>query len=156
VERSPRESPARAVRKVQNVGRLFWFWGPVAALAAGIFYLSSQALPEVIAPGPGFDKVAHFGVYGLLGALLARAFFGTTRMGTVPTIFLAAVLGGLYGVTDEIHQSFVPARSAEVLDAVADAAGSLAGALGYAFVRARWLARGRRKSSATSSPGCSG
>jgi VanZ family protein len=42
----------------------------------------------------------------------------------------AAVLAGsLYGVTDEWHQSFVPGRTPAADDLVADAVGSLAGAL---------------------------
>jgi len=45
-----------------------------------------------------------------------------------------ARLGAVYGITDELHQYFVPSRSAEGLDALADALGSFLGAWLYARV----------------------
>ena len=44
------------------------------------------------------------------------------------------LLATLFGVTDEIHQYFVPGRQADVFDVVADAVGALAGALFVAFL----------------------
>jgi VanZ family protein len=41
---------------------------------------------------------------------------------------LAAVLCALYGVTDEIHQHFVPTRNMDALDMAANALGSAFGA----------------------------
>jgi VanZ family protein len=135
VGRDPGEHAARAVRQVQDVARLAWLWLPPLLLAGAIFYASSRAIPEIIAPGPGVDKVAHFGVFALLGALCARAFLG---MRVRLAWLWGALAAALYGVSDEIHQSFVPSRSAEVLDAVADAAGALAGAAAWSWAAARW------------------
>ena len=44
---------------------------------------------------------------------------------------LAGVFGVLYGTIDEYHQSYIPGRMAEFLDAFADAAGAFAGAAMY-------------------------
>jgi hypothetical protein len=67
----------------------------------------------------GSDKVLHAGAYSVLAALITLATGNP-------------VLGGLlavgYGVTDEIHQSFVPGRFASVGDLVADAIGAALGA----------------------------
>jgi VanZ family protein len=41
----------------------------------------------------------------------------------------AALLGSLYGLTDEFHQRFVPHRSAELGDWAADTLGAALGAL---------------------------
>jgi VanZ family protein len=41
---------------------------------------------------------------------------------------LAVVIGSLYGGTDEFHQSFVPGRTADPLDWVADTLGVALGA----------------------------
>ncbi len=73
----------------------------------------------------GADKVGHAAAYAVLGALLTLA---TGR------VWLALLLATLFGVTDEIHQYFVPGRQADVFDVVADAVGALAGALFVAFL----------------------
>lgn len=96
-----------------------------------IFYASSQsriAGPDVV----GFDKVVHFLVYGLLATLLVRI-PGLRREGRLP-VLLAVVLTSLYGVTDELHQTFTPGRELDVADWIVDTAGALLAATLYA----RW------------------
>lgn len=116
--------------------RRFRAWLPALAWAGTIFFLSSRSsLPEGPELIPGFDKVAHFGAYALLGLLLAHA----VRATGLPLV-AAVALGWLYGASDEWHQSFVPGRSVELLDWVADALGVLAGV--YLFKL--WHARRRR------------
>jgi len=43
-------------------------------------------------------------------------------------VWLVVLAVTLYGILDEIHQYFVPGRSADVYDALADASGALLGA----------------------------
>lgn len=106
-------------------------WLPAMAWAGVIFHLSSQ--PTVPAPSiPGVDKALHFGAYAVLGWLLA---FAADRS-RLP-LAVAVGLGLLYGITDEIHQMYVPGRSPDLLDWVADAAGVAAAT----FLYARRLAR---------------
>ncbi len=50
---------------------------------------------------------------------------------------MGAFLAVAFGVTDEVHQSFVPGRNADLMDLVADALGASLGAV----VAALW---GRR------------
>jgi VanZ family protein len=105
--------------------------------AALIFSLSAQSTvpgPEV----PGIDKVEHFAAYAVLGWLLARA---ADRSALSLAVGLA--LGVLYGASDEIHQMFVPGRSPDVMDWVADAAGVLAATFVYTRLRARRAAARR-------------
>jgi VanZ family protein len=103
--------------------RLF-LWGPVLAHMAFIFFLSSITKVGDL-PGRMSDKAAHFLVYGLLGFLIVRALSGGSLTGmTAMRAITAVVLAGLYGVTDEIHQSFVPGRNPDVLDVVADTLGA--------------------------------
>lgn len=89
-------------------------------LAATIVAESSRVMPEVPGEFPGFDKVAHFGVYGLLGTALLRAPIVWRRRGR---ILLTVCLASFFGATDEWHQYFVPGRSCEFLDWVADTLG---------------------------------
>lgn len=81
-----------------------------------IFFLSSQSRFDFAPTGLwDFDKLIHLAEYGVLAALLLRATH------SVPVSLLTATL---YGVSDEVHQYFVPGRSASVYDALADLAGA--------------------------------
>jgi len=92
-----------------------WAWPAVVAVA--IFVASSRS--QVAAPPvPGFDKIAHFEVYGLFATLLCRVGRGWRSAGW------ALLAASAFGVTDEWHQSFVPGRSVEVADWAADTAGA--------------------------------
>ncbi|MCY3731217.1 MAG: VanZ family protein, partial [Rhodospirillaceae bacterium] len=86
----------------------------------------------------------HAIAYAVLGAAMLRAVTGadSSRI-TVGAVLLAVTLTVAYGLTDEIHQAFVPGRTPELRDLAADALGASAGAaLGWAWsivlaVRAR-------------------
>ena len=103
-------------------------WGPVLTVMGLIFYASSLSDPGV--PANVSDKAAHFLVYGVLGGTLVRALAGgrSARM-TAMRIFASTVLATLYGVSDEIHQMFVPPRTPDWLDVCADAFGAMTGAV---------------------------
>jgi VanZ family protein len=115
-------------------------WIPAATGAIAIFIASAQpgtAYPQLGVPG--VDKLVHFTVYGLLGAACA---FGLTRSCSVRAARMAlaaAAMAAAYGATDEAHQLFVPHRSFDWFDLVADAVGALVGAA----VFARFLTRAR-------------
>jgi VanZ family protein len=103
-------------------------WGAVALYLAFIFVLSSIAHPPELPNGS--DKRLHAALYAGLGMLLARALAGgLTRTVTRGMVVTTTVLSGLYGVSDEIHQIFVPPRQVEVLDVVADTIGGALGAI---------------------------
>ncbi len=78
------------------------------------------------------DKVFHFGVYAILAILAARnlavekPLWSPAKIKTIAILFVC-----LYGVSDEIHQAFVPERYASVWDIFADCAGSIAGCVFY-------------------------
>lgn len=117
---------------------LLWLWLPVALDAALIFYLSSiPRLPSP--PGPFSDKHFHFASYAVLTVLLVRALASARIRNVTGRVAIAAiVLATLYGVTDEIHQMFVPGRTAALDDLAADALGAVAAAgllLAWAIIR---------------------
>jgi len=49
-------------------------------------------------------------------------------------IVLSALSATLYGISDEIHQHFVPSRTADIADMIADVAGSIMGVAGAHFL----------------------
>jgi len=103
-----------------------------AILVAAVIFLASSR-SRVAAPNvANVDKYAHFFVYGLLGTLLVRALGGWRG-----AAWAALALASAYGVTDEFHQSFVPGRSCEVADWVADTSGA-ALAIGLYVLWARY------------------
>jgi VanZ like family len=114
-------------------------WLPVLAYASLIAYLSSQAgggTPrwELLRWLGRHDKVAHTIEYSGLGLLLVRALAGGPREGGwLRHLGLAFLIGTGFGVSDELHQSFVPGREGnDPGDVMADAGGTLLGGLVFA------------------------
>jgi VanZ family protein len=115
-------------------------WAPVLAVCAGIFVASSMpasALPKTLLFS-GQDKVEHGLVYGLLGFLVVRALARRDPRRTVARLVAGAVVFALlFGASDEFHQWFVPGRSVDVFDLLADVTGGLLGGLLAATIAAR-------------------
>lgn len=110
-------------------GRWVSALGPVALYAGLIVYLSSRSrLPSV---GVN-DKIAHFGEYAVLAFLVTRA-LSLLRPSASPRLLalIAIALATAFGVSDELHQHFVPNRDASLYDLMADFAGSVSGAMAY-------------------------
>ena len=103
-------------------------WGLVFVYMAFIFYSSSQPGTGRPLPFPHADKLWHMGIYALLGVLVLNALVaGANRELRSGFCYIAVLVGSLYGVSDEIHQYFVPGRHADILDVLADIAGSCLG-----------------------------
>lgn len=93
---------------------------------AAIFYVSSVPAPPI---PPGTDKPLHGAAYLGLAIVVVRAVAGGLP-GRIDlwTAAIALLVTVGYAVTDEVHQTFVPGRSAEMYDLLADAGGAIAGA----------------------------
>lgn len=105
-------------------------WLPPLLYAAMIFGFSHQ--PTVPASIEIFnDKVLHFVLYAGLGLLVSRALTNAGASNKISRWVMAAVVASAYGLSDEWHQSFVPGRSVELADWLADTAGGAAGAFIY-------------------------
>ena len=104
-------------------------WLPLLLYCLLIFIQSSYPATQSLSSIPHMDKLAHTGAYALLGFLIFRVFQTTRiRKNAVLLVTLSALVSSLYGVSDEIHQYFVPSRSADIADVAADVAGSILGA----------------------------
>jgi VanZ family protein len=117
-------------------------WVAVAlwlALQVTLTSLPGKAIPIGL-PHP-LDWVGHFGLYGGLGALVARA--AVMRGWPVRRLVWAGVLLSVWAALDELHQLFIPDRSAEVGDWLADTVGSSLGLVVGTHLMtsrlARWL-----------------
>ena len=102
-----------------------------ALLYMGLIFVISSF--EVEIPGiqhvPLRDKGIHFIEFAVLGWLCAAASSRTWPSASAwRTATFAVFVSVLWGLSDEIHQAFVPGRSSEVADVIADLLGSMAGA----------------------------
>lgn len=118
----PSDSPSALERVVR--------WIPPLLIAIAIYLGSS--LPPGEVPGRLLvihDKVAHFIEYYVLAGALVPAVRASWRsQGSMIAVAAAVLAATLFGVTDELHQLFVPGRDASAYDLLADAVGAFCGA----------------------------
>lgn len=119
--------------------RPWWRWGFVGGYAACIFVLSSipgHGLPHVSVS----DKMIHVLEFGILAYLLCSALTAHKPHWPSRHVALLSILGTtVYGLTDEFHQWFVPQRSADWLDVLADGLGAILAAFCWFLgQRYRW------------------
>lgn len=112
-------------------------WIPVAAYAGFILYLSVRTFVQPPVSVPHIDKAVHFLLYCGLGFALLWS-LRATRLKYHPRIVaIAAMAALLYGAVTELYQSFLPGRSAQFADLVADGLGGFLGAILAAQVARR-------------------
>lgn len=123
-------------------------WLPAVLTMALIWAVSSIELPELpIARFPLRDKGIHAVEYAGLALFVAHASLRTWPDRARARIAAVAILiTGAWGVLDEIHQAFVPGRSADAADLLADTIGA---AIGTAARLAISIARARVPSPAS-------
>jgi len=86
---------------------------------------------------PYYDKFLHVVAYAVLAAAWVFAFKTghENRPGRVRIFAAALAIAVLYGVSDEYHQMFVPGRSCEAADVLADALGAATGAWAWVAIK---------------------
>ena len=110
------------------------YWLPALTYMAAIFIMSSFPAPEPAKQVPIFFeiKIVHIVEYGILCALIIFALLNTTKAPLGQLLVFAVLLTVLYGISDEIHQSFIPSRTARWQDVVANLTGSSVAAVSFA------------------------
>ncbi len=107
-------------------------WLPLIIYCLAIYIQSDFPSPERIPSFQFSDKVLHFWAYAVMGILFYRAYQTLRFKDNVRKLMLLSVVSAsLYGISDEIHQYFVPFRDADILDAVANTLGALCGVYLY-------------------------
>ena len=119
---------------------------------AAIFFVSALSDPQIGGETP--DYILHAIEYFLLALLLIRLFLASQspqpKKSALASWHQACWLGVMiaisYGITDEIHQYFVPGRNCSLSDVLADSAGTLlaygVASLDYLFLKycRSWIA----------------
>jgi VanZ family protein len=109
-----------------------FYWLPLIVYCLAIYIQSDFPASEHLPSFEFSDKFLHFFAYAVMGVLFYRAYQ------TLPVkddsrrlILLSVVSASLYGISDEIHQYYVPFRDAEILDAIANFLGAICGVTLY-------------------------
>jgi VanZ family protein len=103
---------------------------PAILMAALIFIVSSmEKIPVIELTFRWEDKLLHAIAYAILAFLTSRALYYQNIKSTwrKNAVVLAVVFAALYGISDEIHQYFVPGRMMDFWDFVADVIGGGSG-----------------------------
>jgi VanZ family protein len=108
------------------------FWLPVLLCMSFIFYTSSISGKNIPGLFPYQDIVFHTLNYFLLAYFFARALKNTdTGISSAKLVIFSVIFAFIYGITDELHQAFVPYRMVSALDVFFDTLGGLLGSLSY-------------------------
>ena len=155
---SPRKPPITGSTEVRQQPPAYWrprviiTWAITLAWAGNISFLSTGSfggsvtgwlLKELLSlvhlhlPEPIFEivhflirKLAHCTEYGMFALLLYHSFtFRQPERWNTRSAVSAVFIAGLFSLTDEYHQSFVPGRTASIKDCGIDSFGALAAML---------------------------
>jgi VanZ family protein len=130
--------------------RTFLWWAPVVIWAGVIFYMSTGTFGTPLSDrllrdllgilhlevsqhtfgllAFGFRKLGHFTEYGIFAIFLYHALGKDHGSVWNPRKALACILlAGLYSLTDEFHQRFVPGRGPSIVDCGFDTIGATLG-----------------------------
>ena len=78
-------------------------------------------------------KLAHYTIY-TIGGILIYNYANTTDKSKKEKILYSIAFGAGYAITDELHQFFVPGRSARIFDVGIDTLGVITGVLLYLVI----------------------
>jgi len=116
--------------------RFLIYRAPTLAYMALVFALSANPMPEQMPDYWQIDKLYHFSAYLVMGVLWARALFnGRVGRPAAALLAAAAVITISFGGLVEVYQSFIPYRTGDVLDALANGAGGFAGVVLFSRIK---------------------
>jgi VanZ family protein len=109
-------------------------WLPVMVWMCLIFFNSSIPGSKIPSLFRFQDIVFHLFAYFILALLFSRALKNTfLNINSFKIIIFTVIFSVVYGISDELHQVFVPDREFASFDIIIDGIGSFLGALVYPF-----------------------
>lgn len=114
------------VKQNSSAIKLIRYWVPVILYAALIFAFSAMPgknLPQLF---PHADTLFHFLEYIGFSLLIIRAIKAYQPEKSIAArTLIVFLIGFIYAVSDELHQIYVPGRTASFLDLASDSLGIL-------------------------------
>ncbi|HCR36426.1 hypothetical protein A2130_02115 [Candidatus Woesebacteria bacterium GWC2_33_12] len=120
-------------KKIRGSKDVLKYWLPPILWGLVIFSFSSLQVgssSEIYWKDFVVKKTAHVVEYAILAILLYRAMVGSD-MDKKKALIISIIIAGLYGLTDEIHQSFTPGREPRIRDVAIDTFGASLGSVIY-------------------------
>lgn len=111
--------------------KLLKYWLPPILWGLIIFSFSSLQVGssnEIYWKDFLIKKTAHVVEYAILAVLLYRAMINS-EVNKKKAFFISIIIAGLYGLTDEFHQSFTPGREPKIRDVFIDTIGGSLGGI---------------------------
>ncbi len=113
---------------------------------------SNVALSESPSKDNLMKNLAHIGEYAILAFFMFRALYNKEKSSFSKHTWLWVLIGAIsYGVSDEVHQMFVPTRTAHLGDILMDGVGAgmglLFGMIIYTFLSGKFFPKKIKKSS---------
>ena len=96
--------------------------GPFGWLVSILFPWATP--PQVDVAHGVVRKLGHMIEYAILAALWVRTLHAGQRRSFTSSARIALAISVAWAITDELHQSFVPSRTASALDVMFDSAGA--------------------------------
>lgn len=112
--------------------KISWFLTILVAIT--LFYISSLSFPPSTSDSyfPSYYSILyHFSAFFALAFFLLPAL---VKGKNYSLVLLATLLGILYGISDELHQFFVPGRAMSIADIYLDTLGILTASLFYTLI----------------------
>jgi VanZ family protein len=120
------------------------FWKPII-IASIIFYGSLTPGNNLNQFGlfsiPNIDKFIHFLFYFSLSLTFITSLYKVSKLSKTDLIFITLIYTISYGILMEVLQFYISLnRSAEILDALSNTLGSIAGILFFQYLKlSRWI-----------------
>lgn len=114
---------------LEKYSKVSWLF--VILIALSIFYISSLTFPPSAVVTTNINAILyHFFSFFFLAFFLSPAL---VKGKNKSLIFIAIIITIMYGISDEIHQLFVPGRCCSFQDFLINSAGILSASLIYTF-----------------------
>lgn len=119
-------------------------WFAVIVYSTLIFIVSSIPGTDISPDVGKYDKALHMLEYIILSALIFQALMRSAKSISIGTISIFSTLfASVFGLTDEIHQYFVPLRYCDPIDFIFDCLGALVGPV-LTYITIKRYAREKR------------
>ena len=127
--------------------RKFFHWLPAIVWAIGLFILSAWTSPPKVGEAmPHMDKAVHWILFSGQCWFVALALRRSHKLTLPATLAFAILIASAYGAVDEFHQRFVPHRTCDIADWVADTLGAAAGAAAFYVYESKRSAKANQQS----------